>query len=111
MKLNILYNFPMGQSSVSAELGMSNVKDKDSQFRLGISDRKEKNKVKWIEPDWVDEDEVSKLKSGINSNLILWIQKRNKETLIIESSLSIDLTETWPPEAVGSSITSIDYFI
>ena len=104
MKLSIFYNWPIGKDSATVTLGMPNVEDLKFLFRLSVLTIKDESKNS-TSSDWINYNEVSKLNISILKNSKIRLEKKSKETDLIEK-LEIDCEKEWPPEAEG--ITSVD---
>ena len=104
MKVSIFYNWPVGKDSARVSLGMQNVEDPKYQFRIGYID--EQGDGGWIEPGWVNHDEVEKLDGFIKKGWKIRVEKRDKTTEEVVSRQEVDCVQEWPVEANGA--TSVD---
>jgi hypothetical protein len=110
MQLTILYNWPIGEDSARVSLGMSNIEDKNYQFRLSILSKKDNGNDEWLIPGWVNDNEVNKLDALIKKASFIRVERINKETKEIKR-YQFDCSKEWPPEASGVSVTSMSYQI
>jgi hypothetical protein len=109
MKLNILYNFPLGENSAQVTLGMASADDSKYQFRIGLIDGQ--GSGGWLKPGWVNHDGVDSLKGMVKKDWKIRLEKKEKGTDNIVARHEIDCSKEWPVEAEGASCVDTGYFI
>jgi hypothetical protein len=109
MKLSLFYNWPVGENSVRVSLGMPNIEDNKYLFRLGLID--EQGSGGWINPGWVNFNEISKLDSYAKRDWKIRIEKKEKEADHITAKLEIDCSKEWPLDAQSGSSVDTGYWI
>jgi len=111
MQLSILYNWPIGENSARVSLGMANIDDVKYQYKLTILDKNDKGEDWWFTLGYVNHDEVHKLDTFAKKSSIVRIHKMSKVGGYSGSDYQFYLSKDWPPEAGGTSVTTINYQI
>ncbi|GEM_PF-4693442 len=109
MKLNILYNFPLGENSARISLGMPSVDDKKYQFRIGLIDGQ--GSGGWLKPGWVNHDDVATLDGMVKKDWKIRLEKKDRDTGEVVARHEIDCSKEWPAEAQGIACVDTGYFI
>ncbi len=109
MTFSVLFNWPFGENSARFSLGMPNASDSGSQFRVGIIEKNEPDKIKWLKPGWVNHDEITKVDGYIKRGDHLVIEQRNKGTQAVTGRIRFNSDARWPAEANGRTSISQNF--
>jgi hypothetical protein len=105
MKLSILYNWPLGENSARASLGMANIEDANREFRIGVINQGD-DPSGWLQPGWASPDQLVTSNVLVKRSSILKVEVRNTDTQEVIGRYEWNCSELWPPEAGG--VTSVD---
>jgi hypothetical protein len=108
MKLSLLYNWPIGEDSARASLGMGNVEDAKHDFRIGVINKGD-DPSGWLVPSWASADEITKLNPIVKRSSAIRVEVRDHDTQEVIGSYEWNCSELWPPEAGGATSVDVGY--
>ena len=111
MNLTISYNWPTGENTAHAMLGMPNVNDEVFEYRLGILPHDHPGMVSWKEPGWVPATEVDRdMSVFVRREDKVVVERRRIGTHEIERIQEWDINADWPPEANGPTLSTTPWY-
>jgi hypothetical protein len=111
MTLYIHYNQPMDQQSATVTLGLGTVDDSGFMFRMGIIEKSDRTKIRWVIPGWMTVEEIQKAKIIANRDNLIVLEKKELTNDTPMGRNTMDIGAEWPIEAGGASMATVSYLI
>ncbi len=110
MKLNMRFNWPLGENSAYVSVGMPNIDDLKKEFKIGVIPKAHPKEIQWQDLGWIPGNEIdAKMEFRVDRGDKVVLQYGDLGTNKAEGGITIDSEEEWPMEAQGAAVTDMSW--
>lgn len=109
MRFSVDFNWSPGSARVS--VGEITVKDKDVEFRVGVVQESETDKIYWVKPGWFSGEPEEEIKFDVKRGDRVVVERRSKGDEKPMTRNIWDIASEWPAEAHGPSFTHVPWYL
>lgn len=111
MRINIQFNWPMGQDAAGVEIGQPNSEDNNIDFRIGVVPKDQHDKIYYQHVGWIYGQQIaSNIKFTVSRGDRVVVERRNHGNEEILTTNVWDIDKEWPREAYGPSLTFAPWY-